>query len=409
VLLRLPFLFSLAAVSCFAQTVYTYVGNLDSRSALIAWGTTKGPNTIGRSSAPIGKAVLTVGDRRIEASQNWAVADKLEPDREYPYEVALDGRKVGDGKFHTWPEHAASLCFLVLGDYGNGTEAQFQVARAMEREFRKRAAGAMPVRFVITTGDNIYADLNVGFRAVHSGDSDTDWQDKFFKPYAGLLHEIPFYPSPGNHDGNDTENRRDLSTYLDNFFFPQNRPARWYTFQYADLAQFFSLDSTSNSESGRTHPAYSADGEQFSWFRQELAKANTPWRIPFWHHPVFNAGPFHHASYKDLQHFLPVFRDGGVKAVFSGHEHNFQFTEQSETTAGVRFVVSGAGGELRHGDVRGKMEKAQIEGWSPELHFLIVEIEGKQMRITPMGVNAVLNPMHADGSVIKMPLIVTLP
>jgi len=405
----------LALTPCFAspallaQAVHTYVGNLESRGALVAWGTTQGPNTIGRSSASMGKAVLTVGDQKIQATQNWASVSNLEPDHEYHYEVAVDDKKIGEGKFRTWPEHATSLCFFVLGDYGTGTDAQFKVAAAMDREFQKRSKSECPVRFVITTGDNIYADLNMGFRALHSGDVDNDWEDKFFKPYERLIREIPFYPSPGNHDGNDTENMGDLTAYLDNFFYPGNRPARWYTFQYADLAQFFSLDSTENSETGRSKPVYLASGEQFSWLQKNIAQAKVPWRIPYWHHLVFNAGPFHGASMKNLAHFVPVFQQAGVKVVFSGHEHNFQFSEQNDSTSGIRFVVSGAGGELRHGDVSSKMQKAHIEGWSPELHFLSVQIEGKEMRITPMGVQSPLNPSSAGGGPAKMPLLVTLP
>ena len=397
-LLRRRFLFlpfSFAAPARAAGSVYTYVGNLESRSVLIAWGTTAGTNTIGRSSTVMGKAVLTVGDQKIASNQNWATAGNLDPDKDYQYEVAVEGRKIGEGKFHTWPEQATSLCFFVLGDYGNGTEAQFQVSRAMEREFKRRASTNFPVRFVITTGDNIYADVNVGFRAVHSGDSDTDWEDKFFRPYQNLIREIPFLPSPGNHDGNGSETRADLSVYLDNFYYPQNKPARWYTFQYANLAQFFSLDSTTNTEAGSPHPVFLEDGEQFKWFRNEIEKSKTPWRIPYWHHPIFNAGPFHHSAYKELKHFLPVFKNAGVKTVFSGHEHNFQFSEQTDNTWGMRFIVSGAGGELRHGDVRSKMEKARIEGWAAELHFTVVEIEGTEMRITPVGVNAPVRPFPA--------------
>ncbi|MDQ6679263.1 MAG: metallophosphoesterase [Acidobacteriota bacterium] len=393
----------------FAEAVYTYVGNLDATSVLIAWGSTKGPNTIGRSSGPLGKAVLTVGDRKIDSSRNWAVADGLEPDHDYHYEVAVDGKKIGEGRVHTWPQHATALCFFVLGDYGTGTEAQFQISRAMEREYKKRAASKDPVRFVITTGDNIYADLNLGFKALHSGNDDADWDTKFFKPYQSILREVPFYPSPGNHDGNGTENRGDLNAYLDNFYYPGNTPARWYKFQFADLAEFFSFDSTTNTEFGRPRPVYTEDGEEFAWTRKTIAASKVPWKIPYWHHPVFNAGPFHPSSYKQLQHFLPVFQQAGVKVVFSGHEHNFQFSEQNQNTSGIRFVISGAGGELRHGDVRHKMQAARIEGWSPELHFLIVEIDGKEMRITPMGVAAPLNPVDQYGSPLKMPLLVRLP
>jgi len=406
---RFLLLFLLTALPAWAESVYTYVGNLASTSVLIAWGSTKGPNTIGRSSETLGKAVLTVGDKKIDASRNWAVATGLEPDHEYHYEVAVDGKKIGEGRAHTWPEHATTLCFFVLGDYGTGTEAQFKISRAMEREYTKRAASKNPVRFVITTGDNIYADLNLGFKVLHSGDDDADWDAKFFKPYQTILREVPFYPSPGNHDGNSTENRGDLNAYLDNFYYPGNKPARWYKFQFADLAEFFSLDSTTNTESGRPRPVYAEDSEEFTWARKNLAASEVPWKIPYWHHPIFNAGPFHHSSYKDLQQFLPVFQQAGVKVVFSGHEHNFQFSEQNENTSRIRFVVSGAGGELRHGDVRHKMPAARIEGWSPELHFLIVEVEGKEMRVTPMGADAPLNPVDHNGSPVKMPLVIRLP
>ena len=392
-----------------AQAVHTYVGGIEPHQALIAWGTTSGQNTIGKSSAPMGKATLTVGDQQIPATENWAIAKGLDADHEYHYEIAIDSKKIGEGKFRTWPEHATSLCFFVLGDYGTGTDAQMQVAAAMDREYKKHAATGCPIRFVITTGDNIYADLNVGFRAIHSGDSDTDWEDKFFKPYENLVREIPFFPSPGNHDGSDTENRGDLSAYLDNFFYPGNRPARWYTFQFADLAQFFSIDSTANAEAGRSKPVYLESGEQFSWLTKTMKQANVPWRIPYYHHPIFNAGPFHGASYKDLKHFLPLFQQSGVKVVFNGHEHNFQYSERSDNTFGIRFVISGAGGELRHGDVRGKMIKNRIEGWAPELHFLSVDIEGKEMRITPLGVKAPLVPTTNEGGEGKMPLLVTVP
>jgi tartrate-resistant acid phosphatase type 5 len=350
-----------------AQATHTYVGGLEPHQVLIAWGTTGGQNTIGKSSASMGKAILTVGDQKIPATENWAIAKGLDPDHEYHYEVAVDSKKIGEGKFRTWPEHATSLCFFVLGDYGTGTDAQSQVAAAMDREYQKHAASGCPIRFVITTGDNIYADLNVGFHAVHSGDSDTDWEDKFFKPYENLIREIPFFPSPGNHD------------------------------------------STANSETGRSKPVYLESGEQFSWLTKALGQATVPWRIPYYHHPIFNAGPFHGSSFKELKHFLPLFQQDGVKVVFNGHEHNFQYSERSDNTSGIRFVISGAGGELRHGDVRGKMIKNRIEGWSPELHFLSVDIEGKEMRITPLGVKAPLVPTTNQGTEGKMPLLVTVP
>ena len=35
------------------------------------------------------------------------------------------------------------------------------------------------------------------------------------------------------------------------------------------------------------------------------------------------------------------------------------------------------------------MDAAQIEGWAAALHFLSVEIDGKEMRITPISPNGI--------------------
>ena len=86
-----------------------------------------------------------------------------------------------------------------------------------------------------------------------------------------------------------------------------------------------------------------------------------------------------------LKHWLDLFQKSGVKVVFTGHEHNLQFSEDSDATGHIRYIVTGAGGELRSGNVMPNMERAHIEGWAPVRHFLVVEIEGKEMKIWPVG------------------------
>jgi hypothetical protein len=388
-----------------AAHFHSYVGQIESRSVLLAWGSTDGSNTIGRSSKPLGVASIQIGGQSLKSDRNWVLVTELEPDHIYPYSISV-GAYQGSGTVRTYPEHATHLRFFVIGDYGTGQEPQREIAVAMQKEYARLTALKDAPRFVITTGDNIYSDLNFGLMTVNSGSSDADWETKFFAPYGPLLSEIPFYPSPGNHDGNGSESRGDLPAYLDNFYFPKNQPARWYTFQFADLAQFFSLDSTTNSLRGRTRPVFLASGEQFAWFRQAIAAAKVPWKIPYFHHPPFNAGPRHPASLEDLKAFCGVFAANGVRAVFSGHEHNFQFSEQNGSTAGIEYVISGAGGELRPADVRGRMAKAHIAGWSPDHHFLSVEIDGDEMRITPVGAQGVLEPVDREGRKIVMPLVV---
>jgi len=398
----------LTPVLGFADRLYTYVGDVGPRTAIVAWGSMDNlGNVIGRDSTPLGKAEVRVGGNRIPASRNWVSLTGLQPDTPYPYEVFVNGRRIGQGQFRTSPEKASKLAFFVIGDYGTGELPQHELAGQMWTEFERLDKTGNPVRFVLTTGDNVYNTRMIGMIAAKTGDEDHHWEPKVFQPYQKILERVPFYPVLGNHDGNETEHQGDLAVYLDNFFFPGGKPARYYRFSYGGLADFFALDSTSNTLTGSASPAYSEDGEQFRWLKQELTASKAPWKIAYVHHPPFNAGPGHDSSFDNLKHFVHLFAQSGVKAVFSGHEHNFQVSEQNEKTGGVRYVITGAGGQLRTGDVTGKMKQANIAGWAAERHFLVVEIEGRTMKITPVSTRPMV-VKDANGSSVPMPLVVTL-
>jgi tartrate-resistant acid phosphatase type 5 len=400
-----------AAFAAQAQTLYTYIGQITSTSVLLAWGNTtgnRGANTIGRDAASPGETRIRFGDRSLTSDKAWIEIGDLRPDTPYAYEVTVNGKSAGAGTVRTYPAAATRVTFFVIGDYGTGSSGQRAIAAAMQQEFDRRAQSADPPRFVLTVGDNIYANLNLGYLVSRSGDQDRDWEPKFFAPYKNLLRNIPFYPTLGNHDGNATENRADLTTYLDNFFFPGNRPARWYRFSYGGLADFFALDSTENTTGGSTAPAFNPEGEQSRWLAQALSESRAPWKIPYFHHPPFNAGPGHGASYSVLRHWVDMFQKDGVKVVFTGHEHNFQYSEDSDATGHVRYVLTGAGGELRSGNVTGNMALAHIEGFAAQRHFLVVEIEGRVMRITPVS-SGKMSVQGRDRKEIPLPLVIRLP
>jgi hypothetical protein len=376
-----------------AQTVYTYVGQITSNSVLIAWGTTDGRggnNTIGRESKSIGEATVRIADRTLPADRTWIEVKDLQPDTAYPYEVTVNGKRAGGSTVRTWPAKANKMAFFVIGDYGNASSGQREIAAAMTQEFKQRAQSDNPVRFVITVGDNIYADVNFGYLMRGTGNNDRDWTTKLYEPYRAILEQVPFLPTLGNHDGNGSENRADLTVYLDNFFFPENRPARWYRFDYGGLADFFALDSTDNSASGHPAPVFGPDGEQSRWLAKAMSESRAQWKIPYFHHPPFNAGPGHGSSYNVLRHWVDLFSKSGVKVVFTGHEHNYQFSEANQTTGGARYIVTGSGGELRSGDVTAAMQRANIAGFAAVRQFLAVEIDGAAMKITPISTEKVV-------------------
>ena len=404
-----PLLVCAFAVQANAQKFYTYVMDLGPTYVQIAWGTTAGDNTIGRSSPSFGEATVEIAGRKLIAVGNSATVGDLAPDHVYKYTVTLRGTVLGQGEVRTWAENSQKLTFIVIGDFGTGQAPQYNIARAMWEEFQRRASSGNPVRFLISLGDNVYGDVrNKAFGLNHTGASDQDWGSKFFQPYEPLLARIPFFPALGNHDGNETERHHDLDAILDNFAFPQNKPARYYNFTYGGLAQFFALDSTSNTESGPARPDYLENSEQFHWMQSEFAKPHPLWVIPYFHHPMFTAGPDHPPSLEQLRHWFALFTNNGVKVAFSGHEHNFQASEVSPATGGIRFFVSGAGGELRRGNVQKNMQRAHIQAWAEQNHFLVVDIDGKTMKVTPLSYEP-LNIVDSAGAPVPTPFTVTLP
>ena len=266
------------------QAFYTYVGNLADKSVTIAWGRADiSGNQIGRKSESHGKAVVRLGDKVRESEKNWVKFEDLEPDTSYRYRIDLEGRTIGEADIRTWPEKSDRVAFFVIGDYGDGSSGQRRVAGAMMKEFERRAGGGNPVRFVITTGDNVYAHIALGGYSYRSGSQDWHWESKFFVPYRDLIRHIPFYPTLGNHDGNSSERREDFDVYMDNFFFPDGEPHRWYGFKFGGLAEFFALDTSDNSEEGRRTPVYLEEGEQFEWITEQLQDSKAPWKIPYFH------------------------------------------------------------------------------------------------------------------------------
>lgn len=404
-----PLVLFASACCANAQQFYTYVMDLGPDYVQLAWGTTTGENTIGRSSPSFGSAAVEIANQKLLSVGNSITVGGLAPDHPYHYTVSLHGKTLGQGDVRTWAAKSQTLTFFVVGDFGTGKMPQYDVAHAMWQEFQRRAGTANPVRFLLSLGDNVYGDFrSIAFGFSHTGASDEDWGSKFFQPYQPLLASIPFFPALGNHDGNETERHRDLAAILDNFAFPQNKPGRYYQFTYGDLAQFFALDSTSNTASGPIHANYLEDSPQFHWMQTEFAKPHPLWVIPYFHHPMFTAGPDHPPSMEQLRHWFALFANSGVKVVFNGHEHNFQASEVSPATGGIRFFVSGAGGELRRGNVQKNMRNARIEAWAEQNHFLEVDIDGKTMKVTPLSYEP-LKIVDSTGAAVAIPFTVTLP
>jgi predicted phosphodiesterase len=331
----------------------------------------------------------------IVKDEHWAAGDRWDWKPGETQGLVQQGRQYHN-QFRTHPdptvEPTGSFTFMVVGDYGTGIRKstprrrQREVALAMQKAF-----DTFDVRLVITAGDNIYAGNRIlGIPIGATGDEDDDWFFTFYQPYRYIVNRVPVYPCIGNHDTGETEDRDDREQLLDNLYLRERiasdeaagrasiDPGLFYRFRYGRDVEFICLDTSKESfwRRGRLfqYPKH------WEWIEQTLASnGSVRWRIPFCHHPPFCAGPQHHNT-DHMEMLLPLFAQGGARVVFSGHEHNFQHSRHD----GVDYFVTGAGSKVNKGRPD-DFERAHTLSWSDNAHFLLVTIDGDQMRVRPFG------------------------
>jgi hypothetical protein len=83
-----------------------------------------------------------------------------------------------------------------------------------------------------------------------------------------------------------------------------------------------------------------------------------------------------------MEKLLPLFESAGVRAMFNGHEHNFQHSLHND----IHYILTGGGGKLRSSEPgqRGYAE-AHTQSWAGKFNFVIATIDGDQMTIHPFG------------------------
>lgn len=386
--------------------------------------------SIGARSEPFGDARVEVFDSSgapagcaETTATNHAWVTGLEPDTEYTYRVLVNGEEWAAGERRDWandaegqglklcgrsydnrfrthphPDERAPLTFAVIGDFGVGvrrpsgpTRCQREIAAALDR-----AVGARGVRLLLTTGDNIYAGRSLfGLHFGSTGAEDDDWFFTFYQPYRYVINRIPVYPAVGNHDTGETEASDDRQQLIDNFFLNERfsgeesagrssiGPGLMYRFRYGADVEFVCVDTSRKSRlfgdrffAHRNHASF-LDAA----FPAPAGGASPrPWRIPFTHHPPYCAGPQHSNSESMLRHMVPLFERSGVRAVFSGHEHNFQHSR----VGGIDYFISGAGGKVRP-EPPYNFAEAHTTSWASAGNFLVVDVGADRMVVTALG------------------------
>ncbi|HEX8362993.1 MAG TPA: metallophosphoesterase [Longimicrobium sp.] len=383
---------------------------LDAHWATFNWHTDVRPNTRyryevevngSRWAAPLRTVITAQGERGVY--------------RRFMTENGKTGTFDEDATLHaseftTFPHPDApsgTLRFAVLGDPGTGKAEQYAVGARLAELIDK-----LQIRFVLTTGDNIYARGSKAGKVIQtitgrfqmSGDEDDDWIASYYLPYRDVINRVPVFPCLGNHDSENTEDDDDLPQMIDNFYLLERFAViadRWrigdarydtlfYRFPFGRDTEFVAVDTSFSDRSGaRPIPLEMPPHQEFI---QEVLDSPAPaWRIPFGHHPPFTLGP-NHKDNERMQRVAERFAaEGGVRVWLSGHEHNCQHHQEN----GVHYVVTGASGK---GDSAPKRKTGRACCYAVPVHVMVVTVGPGGVQIELHGINGRVAPVRIKGS-----------
>jgi hypothetical protein len=267
---------------------------------------------------------------------------------------------------------AGEVSFAVFGDSGGGSLVQARLARVI---------AGLGVDLVLHAGDLLYPFFTPGY-------ADT----RLLSVYGPHQRSVPYYFTFGNHElygGSD-------QFYLDALYLPTNAASgteHYYSFDQGDV-HFVCLFVPTLIVNSLTLPHLLYPGSvQYGWLTNDLAVSAKPWKVVWMHSPLFDsslhrfddANGNQEPDRMELQGMLlPVLGRYGVRAVFSGHSHDY---ERFVPAQGVHAFVSGGGGYTLYAVSQHDRQSAQFR---MVYHCLRVLVSGDTMRVEAIDTNGVV-------------------
>lgn len=363
---------------------YPYLQNVRPDRATIMWTTTESgvgwaeysPDTsFSRTSA-------LVFPREFQPSQTGQVfpyyqyeveMTGLAPGTRYFYRVVVDNEVLASGEdYFVRTPGTGPFRFLAFGDSGFGSPGQRDVAALMIAE--------SGVSLAIHTGDIAYPRGTF-----------FEFQSFYFFPYQNMMRRIPIFPSLGNHEYYTPGAVPAIAGHsVPKEDIPPPAQGRYYSFDWSNV-HFVALDSNDPLVK-----AVQGTGAMLDWLENDLRKTRKFWRIVYFHHPPYAAGPNENdpLSVMVRERVVPILERYAVPLVFNGHEHSYQRSKYvrggtfSTAPPGTLYITTGGGG----GPLYPVYPREMVAFGETVYHFMRAEVEGT--RIT-------LRAIRANGSEIE--------
>ena len=342
-------------------------------SLSISWkGDAAGPEALQLDGVTGEKQRFTAVRERILKSDyyRWHVRlTGLTQGREYRYKIG------GFEESFRVPQESDVTRFLYLGDvqFQESMEEYEEWGQMVRRAYREHPE----LDFAVIGGD-----------LVNSPGELSQWEA--FLEACDVFAKLPVVTVAGNHEGVHSN-----YTYQKLFALPDDVPGglsgeEFYSLDFGNVRMLM-MDSSFLTEERRQSmgkDAWAKEEQRVeAWIRSRTGSCEKPWLAAVIHHPVYGMHDEDTVSPQIRRLWAPLLETGGVRIVFSGHQHLYQRTRPIH---GVVYLMGNSGqreSRFFHGN---NLPEYTQQIYDRGANYQIVEAGARRLKMTSYNKNGLV-------------------
>ncbi len=345
---------------------------------ILSMGAEPGSLSISWKGDAAGPEALQLDGVTGEKQRFTAVRERILKSDYYRYHVELSGLTQGteyrytigenafSGSFHV-PQESDVTRFLYLGDvqFQESMEEYEEWGQMVRRAYREHP----DLDFAVIGGD-----------LVNSPGELPQWEA--FLEACDVFAKLPLVTVAGNHEGVHSN-----YTYQKLFALPDDAPGglsgeEFYAFDFGNVRMLM-MDSSFLTEERRKSmgkDAWAKEEQRVeAWIRCRTGSCEKPWLAAVIHHPVYGMHDEDTVSPQIRRLWAPLLETGGVRIVFSGHQHLYQRTRSIH---GVVYLMGNSGqreSRFFHGN---NLPEYTQQIYDRGANYQIVEAGARRLKMT---------------------------